>query len=101
MTYNTRVELGRDPRVLRAERKHDPPDTQIDARSQERRGDSQAADLHQEPVLGPLVLPAHDAPGVPYDLAEEAERHGDGEGTAAPRPGEDAEEGQQREGEER
>lgn len=92
MTYNASVKLGRDPGVLGPEGEDDPADTEINTGSKKCGSNGEAADLHEEAVLGPLVLPAHDATSIANDLADEPKSHGEQEYGAAPREGVHADE---------
>ena len=93
--YNASVVLRGNPRVLGSKRRHDPPETEVDAGGHEGRPDGQAHDLDEEAVLVPLVAPADDATGVAQDLADEAQdqRHVEGMAAAGEQP--DEGEGQQ------
>lgn len=86
VAYNPRVVFRRQSRVLGPKRRHDPPQTQIHSGGHKRRPDGQAANLHKEPVLIPGVVRAHDAAGVPDDLAEQTQQESDIKG--GPRAGE-------------
>lgn len=82
-TNDSCVPLGPESRVLRAKGIDDPPQAQVDAGGHEGRADGETADLHEEAVLVPLIVPTPDAAAVADDLAEQTEEHGDGEGKAA------------------
>ncbi|TPX12266.1 uncharacterized protein E0L32_007152 [Thyridium curvatum] len=97
---DARVVRGRDARVGGAERAHDAPQAEVDAGGHEGRPDGQADDLHEEPLLLPGVLPAHDAPRVAEDLAERAQDEGRREGVPAAGGGAGEQEEQAGEGEE-
>lgn len=101
--YEAGVELGLDARVLRAEGVDDAAEAEVDAAGEEGGADGQAADLHEEAVLGPGVEGAHDAAGVAEDLEDGAGDEGKGEAEAAAGDGvgaDEAEEGEAEEGEE-
>lgn len=70
---DSRIILGRQPRVFATECCDNPSQTQVDTRSHERRSNCKTTNLHQEAILAPGVLPAHDAAGVAEHLADEAQ----------------------------
>lgn len=76
VAYDPGVPFRRDPRILGPKRSDNLPQTEINPRSEERRPDSQTANLHQERILVPLVLPAKDASRVPNHLGHDPQHHG-------------------------
>src|SRR3569833_630783 len=94
------VVFGREPAVLGPEGVDDAAEAEVDAGGHEGGRDGQAADLDEEAVLVPLVLPRHDSAGVADNLADQAERHGDEETKTAPRHRVRDDVGDEREGEE-
>lgn len=60
VTYNSGIPFWRDARVLCSECTNDAAQAEIDASRHKCRCDCQADNLHQKPVLTPLVLPTHD-----------------------------------------
>jgi hypothetical protein len=93
--HDASVPLGLDAGVIRAKGVDDLAQGEVDAGGEEGRADGEAADLHEEDLVDPLVLVGDDAACVAEDFAEDAEEHGDEEGEAAAGEGvgQDVEEG--------
>jgi hypothetical protein len=79
-TYNASISLRTDPRILRPKSIDDSAETEINTPSHERRRDCQTHNLHQEPCLAPLVLPALNTSNIANNFegypSDESEREG-------------------------
>lgn len=83
-TYEACISLRLNPRVLRPERIHNPSQAKINPRGQKCRRDSQAHNLHQEPRLLPLIMPAEYPSNITNDFQCNATGHGDCECGSSP-----------------
>ena len=59
---------------------HYPAKTEVDSTGHKGRGDGQTHDLHEESVVVPLVLPAHDTANIAEDFQNDAAHHRNREG---------------------
>lgn len=99
-TYDASVVSRGDPGVLRSKDGNDPTKAEIDTSSHKSRSDSQAANLHQKPILIPRIHPAHDPSTISENLTDETQTQGDCESCGLAGEGIDAHEAEEGEAEE-
>lgn len=72
--YDSGIHLWFQPRVLRTECANNAPEAEVDPTRHKRRRNRQAHNLHQKPILTPLILPTHNASHIAQYLQKAARR---------------------------
>jgi hypothetical protein len=81
--YDSGVRFWGDPGVLRAKCIYNPSKTEVYSAGHEGWSNGQTHDLHEETIITPLILPAHETPRIAKDFQDDAGKHGNREGRGA------------------